>query len=268
LPPAADKTGRIKHHRDQSRRSGAKQEVSRMSSKNKLVNIVATLAVMTAFGCSSSQQDEENLEVNDQQQDGQEEGQEGQAGDEGQAAAQGTNQQGDLGNDDAAEGNGQENYVDGENANEAENGAETNSEVTDDTAEEAFPVNNMDNMTASNNVPVETVPTNAPMNNIGMATNASMPAAEPAPMAAAAAPQSDVAPIPGGRVRYVPAGGVQVLSAPGGGAVATLEQGDHPVTWEENGYLKIGNGMYVPVGSMSDAGVARPFNARVWQGGK
>ena len=76
---------------------------------------------------------------------------------------------------------------------------------------------------------------------------------------------SDTAPIPGGRVLYVPEGGVQVVSEPNGSPIVTLNQGDHPLTWEESGWLKLANGMYVPVGSLSEKGVPRPFSGATLQ---
>jgi hypothetical protein len=93
-----------------------------------------------------------------------------------------------------------------------------------------------------------------------MADPAATADAAPAP-----APAGDTAPIPGGRVRYVPEGGVQVVSAPNGDPVVTLNQGDHPLTWEESGWLKLANGMYVPSGSLSDKGVPRPYTGNPFQ---
>ena len=78
---------------------------------------------------------------------------------------------------------------------------------------------------------------------------------------ASAPPTGSTAPIPGGRVRYVPAGGVEIFSSPGGGqVVGTLQQGEHPLTFEENGFLRIAEGWYVPVGVLSDTGVGRNPN--------
>lgn len=84
-------------------------------------------------------------------------------------------------------------------------------------------------------------------------------AAAPAPAASApAAPTSEQAPIAGGRVRYVKEGGAKVTTqATGGEIVRTLEQGDHPLTWEEGGAYKLGNAMYVAKDSMSDTGIPR-----------
>ncbi len=78
------------------------------------------------------------------------------------------------------------------------------------------------------------------------------------PIASGLTPKSD------GRVRYVKEGGIQIINAPNGSPVASLEQGDHPVTWEENGWLKIADGMYLPVDGVSQKGVGRPKGQRSW----
>ena len=80
-----------------------------------------------------------------------------------------------------------------------------------------------------------------------------------------AVPTSDMAPIPGGRVRYVPAGGVEVMNAPNGSVVASLGQGDHPITWDEGGWLKLGAGRYVPSGALSDGGIGREKYQPEWR---
>jgi hypothetical protein len=218
---------------------------------------IVGLVTLTSVGCSGQQQGEEdNFEVTDDE--------------EGAYNQQASNQQGDLGNDDAAQNNGQENYVDGDNSGyEAQNGAETNSDVVDDASASNYmgtPNNTLENpsaMTAnySGDGANQAITNQA----IANQTNQAYAPTETAAMPAAA--PSDSAPISGGRVRYVPAGGVQVVSGPGGSVVTSLQQGDHPVTWEENGYLKISNGMYVPVGALSDAGVPRAFPGPTWQGG-
>lgn len=82
------------------------------------------------------------------------------------------------------------------------------------------------------------------------------PASNPAPAEPAAS--SAQAPIEGGRVRYVREGGAKVTSqASGGDIVRTLEQGEHPVTWDEGGAYRVGPGMYVSKDSMSDIGIPR-----------
>ena len=147
--------------------------------------------------------------------------------------------------------NAQGNFSNG-NEQAKGNAADVNNDTSSDTAADA---------TGGDDAPptdaVATNPANDP---------AAAPSAAPGPGVTGqtqAAPQAPAAasaqaPLPGGRVRYAKQAGVQVVSSPKGGQVVrTLEQGDHPVTWEENGFLKIADGMYVPVDAMSDKGVPR-----------
>ena len=73
------------------------------------------------------------------------------------------------------------------------------------------------------------------------------------------------APVPNGRVRYVKEGGTQAVDKPNGSPVTQLNQGEHPVTWEENGWLKVANGFYLPATSMSDKGVPRSTGNATWK---
>lgn len=194
-----------------------------LTSKKSMRTLLAvSMVALLGWGCSGQQQDEENLEATDDQ------------------------QANNVGADDAAEGNGQENYENNDQAGDNDN-AEVNNDTANDAAEGGETADA--NPTLDGQVPAET----PPIQNASAA-----PAMDPAAASAPAAP-AEGAPVPGGRVRYVKEGGVQVVSAPGGGQpVMTLEQGEHPVTWEENGYLRISNGLYVPIDSMSDKGVPRP----------
>ena len=179
-------------------------------------------------GCSGQQQNQdENLETTQQ---------------EGDAA------QGNAANETAAQGEAPS------DTDLAANGADINSATTDDAAQLDATLNGAG---AANTAA-------APMNPASTgAGNAAMPgAAAPAPAAPAAG--GPEAPLAGGRVRYVKEGGVQVVNSPGGSPVFTLEQGDHPVTWEENGWLKLNTGMYVPADALSDQGVGRPGNGHAW----
>lgn len=194
--------------------------------KETIKRVTLASGLVMFVGCSGQQQQEENLETT-----------------EGNEEA--TNQANEnLGQDDAAEGNGQENYVDNnEGAQQtAAQGAETNSAT-----EEIDPT--LDNSGAAA-APVNTAAA-TPVN-----TAAATPAAAPA-----GGPGSIV---PGGRVRYVKEGGVQAVNAPGGQPVMMIEQGEHPVTWEENGYLKIADGVYVPVDALSDKGIPRAKTSGGW----
>ena len=188
--------------------------------KSVLVRHVAPLGLVFGLAllgaCSSSQQDDENLE------------------------ASGDNSQGNLGSDDAGEGNGSESSVDEADASGGEGGADVNSA----TADEAAPPANGAGNPAAEPAPANAAPANA--------APAPATAAAPAPAAPA-----DGAPVAGGRVRYIKKGGAQIVSAPGGAPVGQLEQGDHPVTWEENGYYRVANGMYIPKSAVSEKGVPR-----------
>lgn len=210
--------------------------------------VAVALAALALSACSGSQQDEEELDV------------------------EGENQQANLGNDDAAEGNGQENYTNNNNGGnqQYQQGAEVNNATEE---EEEFtednPTLNGGEQVADvpiENAPVDAAPVEAAPMNAAPMNAAPMNAAAPANAALAPAPASTTAesPVPGGRVRYVREGGVQVMNAPNGTPVQTLDQGEHPVTWEENGWLRITNGMYVPADAMSDKGVPRPQSGTVW----
>jgi hypothetical protein len=203
----------------------------------------AGLVGFVTVGCSSQQQQDEELESTDDE------------------AADQQN----VGEDDAAEGNGQDNFVENDEGtnNEAMNNSQ-GAELNNDTADEA-----------TEDTGTETV--NATLDNTGggNTSNTSMnaPPPEPAPpvnnTAAMAPPPASAgggagAPVPGGRVRYIKSSGTQVMSGPGGSPVRTLDQGDHPVTWEENGWLRIADGMYVPMDAVSDAGVPRTTGPRAW----
>lgn len=196
--------------------------------------LLSSLAALALVACSGSQQDQEELEAED-------------------------NQQANLGEDDAAEGNGQENYDNeggGNNQYAQEQGADVNSDTAEEEGAEADPT--LDD-TATAEAPVAEP---APMN--AAPQQAAMPQQAAAPVAAQTAGPTAESPVPGGRVRYVREGGIQVMSAPGGTPVQTLDQGEHPVTWEENGWLRITNGMYVPADSMSDKGVPRSPASGSW----
>jgi hypothetical protein len=214
----------------------------------KTCRIMLVAAIAAGFGCSDEQQDQEELEVGQND--------------------EGANQQ-EMANEDAGDGNGQENFADGEEGEQSQEGqqanndqgAALNSDTGDDGAlTEDAPANPGAAPDGGN--PLADPGAVNPAAAAPMADPAATADAAPAP---APAPAGDTAPIPGGRVRYVPEGGVQVVSAPNGDPVVTLNQGDHPLTWEESGWLKLANGMYVPSGSLSDKGVPRPYTGNPFQ---
>ena len=231
----------------------------------------AAICLGSLTACSSSEGDEENLEANK------------------------NGNQGDLGGDDAAEGNGQENFVDsGESKGGAEVNSDTSASATDpgasaDSGSNPLALGNASSPGGNATAPVaNAAPSNgnstknsaggdssAPANDASQGTPAvndndtkqakagGATTKTPAPVAASSS-NDPMAPRPNGRVRYVKEGGVQVVNAPNGSPVMTLEQGDHPVTWEENGWLKLADGLFVPVDGLSSKGVGRAKGGQSW----
>lgn len=205
-----------------------------VAKKARLVCAGALITLVMA-GCSE-QQEQEDLEISD-------------------------DQQGNVDDQEANESNSEGNFEDQENeqANN-EQADQVNNDVENDTQETPEDVDAaLENPPANNGANAGLTPsepeavTDPALANPGGNT----PAANPAPA-------GDTAPVPGGRVRYVTSG-TAILDKPGGAQVGQLTQGDHPVTWEENGWLRITNGMYVPVDAMSDAGVPRPMPGNRFQ---
>lgn len=190
---------------------------------------IALFAVLGA-ACSSQQQQQDELQTSQ---------------DDEQAVD-------DQGND----GQNQENFEDEEN--QAQNdGEQVNNEVANDTQDDVVEGNLNAQGAQTAEVPVENVPVQeVPANPVPPTGGPDVAGGGGAPPPSA---PSDAAPIPGGRVLYVPAGGVQIVNAPNGSPVADLQQGDHPLTWEEAGWIKLANGMFVPAGSLSEKGVPRAF---------
>ena len=226
------------------------------------------------------------------------------ASDEENLDAEKTGNQSNLEQDDAAEGNGQENFVDAGNSGgdaaevnsdtsaggdldlgASSNAAPANSAPANSALPAELPTNSSGNLTAGANPSATNssnpllggadlnAPSNPAANQIATTANNSPENAAnsgntanvvktPEPMAPASS--GGLTPRSNGRVRYVKEGGVQIKNAPNGSAIMNLEQGDHPVTWEENGLLKVADGLYVPADGMSDKGVGRSRGARVW----
>lgn len=72
---------------------------------------------------------------------------------------------------------------------------------------------------------------------------------------------------PGGIVKYIREGGGSMYSQPalGGPAVGTLEQGDHPLVFQEADWARTHDGYYIPMSQLSDKGVPRPRYPSVWR---
>jgi hypothetical protein len=220
---------------------------------NLLKQCFVAISIFSIAACSAQQQTDEDLEVSEYDD-------------------QGDNS--DLGNDDAAEGNAQENFVDeSDNQENYGNGDNNYNEATNSDTEEE----NLDEAAEDDEF-------NATLNNTGnnelvsdddlAGSNQYENQAQPVPVstddmtpAPTASVPSNSAPIPGGRVRYVVEGGAQVTNGPGGSIVLTLAQGEHPVTWEENGFFKMAEGYYIAQESLSESGVGRPVNSARWNGG-
>ena len=184
-----------------------------------------------------------------------------------------TNQQGDLGQDDAGEGNGQENVVNNEGEGEGleeETGEGANNALAQGgnlPPEGDLPPNSNVPLPANEPPPEQTppLPANLPPENPLPPPEPVANVATTAPPPAPVADNSSTAPITGGRVRYAKSAGTQVVDAPGGSPVTTLEQGDHPVTWEESGWFKLGTGLYVSTDALSDKGIPRSSSGNPWQ---
>jgi len=213
--------------------------------KFKLPHIVAMSIVTAMFvGCSGSQQDQEALE-NEYSQYG------------GNYDNYGTgNQSNNYGGESSDE------YGSNEYANyNAADGEAYNSDVGNDTDEYA----SMDVENTATGTVAATLDgsggygTASPVNATPVNYGTPAPVAAPAPVAG-----GPTAPIPGGRVRYVVEGGAQILDQ-AGNPVGSLQQGDHPLTWEENGLYRITQGMYVTPTAVSDKGIGRPMGGNMWK---
>lgn len=202
--------------------------------------ICMMLAVGLYFSCSGQQQDDEQLDVDQQDQQDQQyqddQDFEDNVQDEGQYDQQGENE---FSNED-----------------DMQDSADINNAMEDDT-QEVMDEGGDDFNATLNNSGGQEYAQQAPMQEMPM---------QEAPMESAPVASGGTAPVAGGQVRYVPVGGVQVYSAPNGSAVTTLEQGEHPVTWEDSGWLRISDGWYVPADSLSNAGVGRDGMQSNWGG--
>lgn len=263
-------------------------------SRNKLRTWLAILGLASLVACSSQQQQDDDLEL-----------------DENYGDQQGN----DYGEDDAGEGNGQENFVDESDAEENDyqngnqgqqsqyaedgdsntvNGALDNGTGGNQYANEGGGnqyannaggneyanegggnqyANNADGNEYANaggnqyaNLAAEganAVPEDVPVETAPAADYAVDAGAAPAPAPVVA--EGDATPIPGGKVMYVVEGGTDVLDSPGGNPVLRLEQGEHPVTWDENGWYRISTGLYIAPDALSSKGVSRSRGPKVWR---
>lgn len=210
-------------------------------------------SVLLAAGCAGSSDDEnDNLDAK---------------------GANGNADSGDLGNDDAHEGNGQDTKM--EDAGGSKDTATASADVNSDTSSSESLDAAMNGAGsgggaagASGSPANAGAPSNAAVAGDSAASAPSGPSALGGPGSggskAAPAPTGPTTPIPGGRVRYVKEGGAQAVNGPSGSPVLTLDQGEHPLTWEENGQLKIAAGLYVPADAMSEKGVRRGTNNPTW----
>jgi hypothetical protein len=205
-----------------------------------------SLVLLVGVGCSggSQQQIEEQLNAN---------------GDTGeQINNSNTNDAGDLVNEEFNDGEQINNAADNEFAQE---NTGSNNELNLGNNQGLTQQAALTNLPAENPAAPNTEPPLPTATNI-MPTNAVVPVdttAVPAPAVAAA-------PSGAGMVKYVRAT-TTVLDQVGGTAVATFEQGDHPVVWDDGQYAKLSDGKVLPSTSLSDRGIGRAFTQRGWRSG-
>lgn len=71
---------------------------------------------------------------------------------------------------------------------------------------------------------------------------------------------------PGGVVKYVRTGGASLYGQPAMGTIlGQLEQGDHPLVFQENDWARTHDGFYIPLSNLSEQGVPRPRKPQVWR---
>ena len=79
-------------------------------------------------------------------------------------------------------------------------------------------------------------------------------------------PETEATYTPGGRVKYIMSGGATLFSSMEGGEPAgMLEQGDHPVVFEEGEWARTSDGLYLPVSSLSTEPIGRMEPEAMWQ---
>jgi len=232
--------------------------------RSQVIRKVSLIAAMFSIAaCSGQQQQDDDLDVTVGELEGEYDYQEGN----------------ELGEDDAYEGNGQENFVE-ESDNQENYGdsnynynEETNSDTDSETAANNYANNinatltdygSSDELVSDEDLSTGDYANAAPL--VPVVTDDMTAAPMASGSAGYPAASSSSAPIPGGRVRYVMEGGAQVTSGPGGSIILTLTQGDHPVTWEENGFFKMAEGYYISPESLSERGVGRPISGSRWGG--
>lgn len=222
----------------------------------KLIISIFFVTLLFSNACSNDEQETGELEANI-------EGEESnQATDVEQAAADEENGS-DFNSQGENEGTESEPELNNDQA------ADVNSDTSNDTqiAEETTDTNQPAQANPTTNVATEVGNASAQVDgsaNLGQTASAPSPASTnstastPEPLSSQEGSSSKT-PIPGGKVRYVPEGGVQVVNGPNGSPLFTLNQGDHPLTWEEGEWLKLADGMFVQAGILSDSGIPRPF---------
>lgn len=210
-----------------------------------MINIVSALALLYS-GCSSDQEAVQELENSSSEE----------ASNQEMTSEQSSEQ--DSGDSDFE---AQDENVNAQEQNTEETGAELNSDISNDTqiAEENPPTGQLAQENPSTNSAAAVEQGQISQSQPPPAATQEIAQSHTTSTAELPASTSTKAPIPGGRVRYVPEGGVQVVSEPNGSPILTLTQGDHPLTWEEAGWIKIADGMFVQAGALSDSGVPRQY---------
>jgi hypothetical protein len=120
--------------------------------------------------------------------------------------------------------------------------------------------NQMGSQQSLSNVPVNEVPAANPVPSNVVPVVEAPPEETVVPMETPA-----VAPASGnGVVKYVRSP-TSIVDQPGGASVGTLEQGDHPLVWDDGQFAKLPNGKMVPSSSLSDQGIGRVRAGHDWR---
>jgi hypothetical protein len=92
------------------------------------------------------------------------------------------------------------------------------------------------------------------------------PAVQAAASTQVATPSAATGPQPGGMVRYVSTSGVSTYaSTTDKSVVSTLEQGDHPLVYEEGEWARTADGKYVPANALVTQPVGRMKSPKSWK---
>lgn len=227
----------------------------RRFNKSKYAHIISLVfGAMLLVNCSGSEQQQQQEDL-----DASEEEEAANVSEEDMAANMGNQQFADDEDFSANEGQTTNNAGEEISNNQLAN-------LTNDAGAQA-PINNA--ALNAEAAPMNAAITNAaPMNAAPM--NAAAPVNPAAPMADVAAPVDPVtaaaSPTDRGIVKYVRSSGLSIVDQPGSTTVSgTLDQGDHPVVWENGEWARLSNGKYVSSKGLSEKGVGRVRGTNPWR---